>query len=177
MLRQLAPRAIIALLFSGCGLSGPAELAYPHGDEAIQDDDTGVDQSGPSAEPPGSGGSSSSGSSGTTSSSSSGTTSSSAASSGSGGGGGNNGGGGGNEGGGQCTPESDDGPCVACTKLACCAEVQACAQDANCSCWVGCMEQTLGDVTACIGQCGALGAAIGDLLDCGAMLCAAECGP
>jgi hypothetical protein len=63
---------------------------------------------------------------------------------------------------------------VACTKEACCAEVQACADEPSCSCWIGCILDG-GTIELCFGECGAPDEALFALIDCGEAACADEC--
>lgn len=75
----------------------------------------------------------------------------------------------------ECQPDADDVACVACAKEQCCDEVQDCADDATCSCWIGCMIQNQGAIDLCISQCGAPNQVLLGLLDCSGDLCEVEC--
>ncbi len=164
----LPPVLLLSLAgwFVGCGVDGPTSttLPYPHGSGS--DDDGGGSGGATSSAASGSTSSTSS-TSGTTGSSSSASSSSaqssasvSASSSSTGTGGGN-----------DCSPDLDDGECVACAKDACCLEVQDCDDDASCSCWIGCIAETLGAIDVCIGECGLPGGALLELLDCAGEIC------
>ncbi|HHH29902.1 MAG TPA: hypothetical protein ENK57_16370 [Polyangiaceae bacterium] len=165
---------IVALLpvLWGCGVEGPSHLPYPYdgeddGGAPLEDDGSigqGAGSSGPGTTGAGAEGTTGAGGAPTTSSSSTGIgTASSGVTTG---------------GGvvGVCTPDGDDDACFVCAKQQCCPEVEACAAEPSCICWVQCVADTLGDVTLCAGQCGAPGAAILDVLDCAGAGCAAECG-
>lgn len=54
-----------------------------------------------------------------------------------------------------CVPTDLDSSCVACTKEACCFELEACAADEDCICALTCVQEG-GDPMACQGQCMAL---------------------
>lgn len=164
---------ITFVLLSGwvisCGTSGPALLPYPHD---TQDDDDGIPQSGGGGDPSSSAVGTTVGTSGTSvSSSSSSAGSTSSVSSVSAGPSATTGTGGG----GQCVPDGDDSECVTCAKLSCCAEVQNCADDGSCSCWIDCFADTGGAIDLCIGQCGLPGGSILDLLDCSSLECELDC--
>lgn len=75
-----------------------------------------------------------------------------------------------------CTPDGDDLECIACVKDACCLEIQACVDEGDCLCWVDCLKDPQNGIDVCIGQCGAAGGGLLDLLECGGLECEAECG-
>ncbi|MBI4950765.1 MAG: hypothetical protein HY908_01920 [Myxococcales bacterium] len=60
---------------------------------------------------------------------------------------------GGSGGGSVCLSEPSDSPCRLCLKASCCPELEACAVDARCACWVGCYAGP-GSEAACYASCG-----------------------
>ncbi len=52
-----------------------------------------------------------------------------------------------------CLPQPTDGVCRACAREHCCAELQSCEGDANCTCAMDCLE-TGTDPELCYEQCG-----------------------
>jgi hypothetical protein len=173
---------VVSVIFVGCGVTGPeVDLPYPYVDDGPQETES-TGNAGQGAGAPGSGsGSTGSGNTGPGSTGSGSTGSGSTgsgetgATSGSSGSGPSSSTGATTGGGGFCTPDPNDFACVACAKQSCCPEVNACAADDNCTCWVLCLEQT-GDVVICGVQCGLPGQALNDLGDCTGNLCQVECG-
>lgn len=166
--------ALVSGWFVGCGVADPVSTALPYpfhpdDDGGKADDGGGGATSSSAAGPSTSVSSSTSGTSGSTSQSTGQTsnvttvsTTGPSATTGTGGGA-------------ACSPDLDDTECVSCAKDSCCLEVQACADDQDCICWIGCLEDTLGAIDLCIGQCGLPGGALLDLLDCSGDLCDLEC--
>jgi hypothetical protein len=54
-----------------------------------------------------------------------------------------------------CAAAPNDDACDTCRKPTCCPELQACAQNPLCTCWVDCIDQHPGDTVTCSNLCGA----------------------
>lgn len=66
---------------------------------------------------------------------------------------------------GICQPAPDDSTCSRCIKESCCTEYEACADDANCVCYLACLVNG-GDLTSCAGECGAASSTSIDAYGC-----------
>jgi hypothetical protein len=76
--------------------------------------------------------------------------------------------------GGLCAPAPGDSQCTACAKSTCRNDVNACAANQNCICWVACLAQGASP-EACFGACGALDAATNALSQCSVQQCPGIC--
>jgi hypothetical protein len=79
---------------------------------------------------------------------------------------------------GVCAPDPNDSDCAACGKMNCCEEVEACYADADCECYVQCIDDG-GTIAACDMACPMAQnvPAFQDLLMCGTQSCALDCAP
>lgn len=84
--------------------------------------------------------------------------------------------------GGMCDPAADDDECATCVKTSCCAQLEACAEDAACTCFQDCVEMNPGvrGAIGCGGDCNVMIFGEGptaDLVGCSsAPPCAEPCG-
>jgi hypothetical protein len=77
----------------------------------------------------------------------------------------------------SCSPSTDDNACVLCMKASCCGQLEACLNDSNCVCWVGC--KYAGNTDAECSQtayCGALDDVSSAAAVCLDTQCPEECG-
>jgi hypothetical protein len=76
----------------------------------------------------------------------------------------------------SCDVTETDDACTSCAKSSCCGQYQACFQDANCACLVGCLYQG-GTTAACTAadSCGAASSVSVSTAACLATSCAAQC--
>lgn len=82
--------------------------------------------------------------------------------------------GGTNQGGGPCAAAATDDACTACSKTACCTELESCAGDTACACWLPCRASGK-NYNQCFGTCGSPTEATQSLLLCAQTNCPA-CG-
>ena len=86
-------------------------------------------------------------------------------------------------GGNICDPDPMDDMCVACVKMNCCPQLEACEMDGDetmgCACFQACVAEGGAPVGQCDGQCGVnvfdMGSPTGALGGCTLGMCAAEC--
>jgi hypothetical protein len=84
--------------------------------------------------------------------------------------------------GGQCELDAMDDECATCVKTTCCAQLEACEQDAGCTCFQDCVEMNPGaqGAVACGGECDVVIFGEGvtaELVGCSSMPpCAEPCG-
>jgi hypothetical protein len=76
-----------------------------------------------------------------------------------------------------CDSQETDNACLQCARQQCCAELDLCADQEPCSCFIDCLGvEMVPDADACLRQCGG-SSGIAAVQACLAMACPGVCGP